>query len=153
MIFWSNMSYFNEGQLETDQDESILSEMSIILFLVLWEILWNGFPEQQHYQWILHVAEDPKPENALKRGWEKGKEVAEKGPSEGEKNSIINYHCMYSNQLLFASWFITHASFLQLLKAVKPLAIVLLTKFWLWSGLCWKFWNLNLGTFIWMNFQ
>ena len=61
------MSYFNEGQLETDQDESILSEMSIILFPVLWEILWNGFPEQQHYQWILHVAEDPKPENALNK--------------------------------------------------------------------------------------
>ena len=67
------MSYIIEGQWETDQDESILGEMTIILLPVLWEILGNVFPEQQHYQQLFYVAENCKLENALKRGWEKAK--------------------------------------------------------------------------------
>ena len=77
------MSYFVEGQLKTDQNESMLDEMTIILFPVLWEILENEFPEkQQYYQRLLHEAEAPELENALKRDWEKAKEVAEKERSD-----------------------------------------------------------------------
>ena len=77
------MSYFVEGQLKTDQNESMLDEMTIILFSVLWEILENEFPEkQQYYQRLLHEAEAHELENALKRDWQKAKEVAEKEKSD-----------------------------------------------------------------------
>ena len=48
------MSYIIEGQWETDQDESILGEMTLIPLPVLWKILENVFPEQQHYQQLLY---------------------------------------------------------------------------------------------------
>ena len=76
------MAYLIEIQLKNYQDESMLDEMAISLFPVLWEILENGFPEQQHYRQLLHVAGDRKLENALKRGWEKAEEVAEKERSD-----------------------------------------------------------------------
>ena len=75
------MSFIIEGHWETDQDESILGEMTLILLPALWEILENIFPEQQHCQ-LFYVAEDCKLQNAPKRGWEKAKEVAEKERSD-----------------------------------------------------------------------
>ena len=76
------MSYIIKSHWETDHDESILGEMTIILFYVLWEILENTFPEQQPYQKLFYAAEDRKLENTLKSGWEKAKEVAEKDSSD-----------------------------------------------------------------------
>ena len=130
------MSYIIEGQWETDQDESILGEMTLILLPVLWAILENEFPEkQQYYQRLLHEAEAPELENALKRDWEKAKEVAEKERSDRarvkvNRKNIIMAFSVFSYDLPIG------LSFFQLLH------------FWLKSD----FGVVYVGTLIWMIF-
>ena len=130
------MSYFVEGQLKTDQNESMLDDITIILFPVLWEILENEFPEQQHYyRRLLHEAEAPELENALKRDWQKAKEVAEKERADRarvkvNRKNIIMVFSVFSSDLPIG------LSFLQLLH------------FWLKSD----FGVVYVGTLIWMIF-
>ena len=130
------MSYFVKGQLKPDQNESMLDEMTIILFHVLWKIVENEFHEQQHYyRQILHEAEAPELENALRRDWEKAKEVAEKEKSDRarvkvQRKNIIMVCSVFSYDLPIG------LSFLQLLH------------FWL----KFDFGVVYAGTFIWMIF-
>ena len=70
-----------------------------------------------------HVAEDCKLENALKRGREKAKEVAEKDSFDRArmKVKIILACTVWSSVHDLPLGLLTHDSFHQLLKDVKPL--------------------------------